>query len=536
VTAEASTLITVPVCATGTGTVRLVSEVICRYVVPGVHFDFDFAFVRPNGKTAVDAIVTAIKDNTQDKVLIVGHTDRVGLNAYNEALSRRRARSVYAYVIQDVDGWMELLRTMLSSPSSDTTARTGTGQSYDRWQTRELQYILQTLRRPNSTAFYYTGLADNVFGTTTQSALDDFRSDNGLPAGGGSGPRWAGVDEDTWRKLFELYMKQDATQLDAGHFLAPPVLGCGENYPLEETRAPGTQSQDLVDANARSDTNRRVEFLLIPPALVPNPVTCDALYKNPDHPIVDCPTDPQPVTVTLHFTDPANQSKANLAVHVAGWGGVTRNFTTDAAGKVILSDNDTTQGDYRVSVEGNFRLALRDPGQGTVQNNEISLHVTQSVLVEIIVSAITRTLELHLIDERDAPLKNVKYHLQVGSQNLTGTTDDQGVVKQDLPDGTTTARLILDDKLYRHGGANGDESLDVWGIDLQIADLDPPDQVAGAKARLNNLGLFAGPQVDGTTDDLLKRALQRFQTWNALPTSGTLDDGTAQKLREKYGS
>src|SRR5262249_49412683 len=162
-----------------------------------------------------------------------------------------------------------------------------------------------------------------------------------------------------------------------------------------------TESQDRRDAEARMEINRRVEFLLIPPALIPAQLTCEAIYKNPNNPIVVCPQNPQPISVTLRFTRDGSRSKsavetgaaggstrrpgAGLTAKITGQGGFTQERTTDAQGQILLPESETTQGDYRVSVVGDFELALRNPSQGRVRNNEVLLHVTQPTTVEIIV-------------------------------------------------------------------------------------------------------------------------------------------------------
>jgi hypothetical protein len=431
---ETSTLITVPTCATGTGTIRLVGDVICARILDGVHFDFDYTFVRPEAKPVIREIVDDINRDSERKVLIAGHTDRVGSNAYNQALSDSRATSVFGYITNQPDVWMGLLRTMLNLSGGPRVPRSGSGQSRDRWQTREIQYMLSYMRNATTGQHYYEGPIDNIFTPDTQTALDAFRADNGLPPGGVAGsPRVAGVDEDTWRKLFEKYIELDALQVDTSRFLEPSMLGCGENFPRIETRPPGTESEDRRDGDARLETNRRVEFLLVPPALVPDPLTCENIYQNPDSPVVVCPNDPQPITVTLHFTEgSSNRPMAGLVVNVTGQGGFTEQFTSDAQGKVILPDGETTQGDYRVSVVGNFGLVLRDTSLGQVRGAEVLLHLTRSTLVEIMVTPVPARLNFvenqdpfdQILDTLDDPINTspVEFRLVADVDNVTGDT------------------------------------------------------------------------------------------------------------------
>lgn len=445
---DASTVITVPACGTGTGSIQLVEEFICARVLDGVHFDFDFSFIRPEAKPVIREIVDDINGDPERQVLVIGHTDRVGSDRYNQGLSRRRARSVFAYIVGDVDGWMDLLRTMLDSQGNDTTPRSGSGQSADRWQTREIQYMLNFMRQPSTSAPYYNGAIDNVFGPGTQAALDAFRADNGLPPGGGAGPRIAGVDEDTWRKLFERYIALDAIQVDRGRFLDPALLGCGENFPRIETRPPGTQGQDRADADARLETNRRVEFLLIPPRLVPAQLTCEAIYNNPASPVVVCPGDPQPITVTLRFLasdgnrPPVDEQGATvqLTVNITIQGGATLQRVTDAQGKIVLADAGITQGDYRVSVQPgaqNFGLVLRDHSLGQVRGAEVLLHLTQSTVVDLIAVPVAARLNFvedaapfdQTIDTLPDPLTAATPITFRLAGNIRGVSGDRVVVR-----------------------------------------------------------------------------------------------------------
>ncbi len=64
-------------------------------------FDFDKAELKPAGKSAIDSeIIAKLPEiSTIELVLVTGHTDRIGSDAYNQKLSERRAETVRAYLV-----------------------------------------------------------------------------------------------------------------------------------------------------------------------------------------------------------------------------------------------------------------------------------------------------------------------------------------------------------------------------------------------------------------------------------------------------
>ena len=64
-------------------------------------FDFDKAVLKPEGMAAIDSqIIAKLKDVQKlELVLVTGHTDRIGSQAYNQKLSERRADAVRNYLV-----------------------------------------------------------------------------------------------------------------------------------------------------------------------------------------------------------------------------------------------------------------------------------------------------------------------------------------------------------------------------------------------------------------------------------------------------
>lgn len=96
-------------------------------------FDFDKSVLKPEGKQALDEVGDKIqsKGATVIDVNIIGHTDSIGTEEYNQALSLRRATSVKDYILTkgvdasiiDVSGKGE------TEPVADNSTKEGRAQN-----------------------------------------------------------------------------------------------------------------------------------------------------------------------------------------------------------------------------------------------------------------------------------------------------------------------------------------------------------------------------------------------------------------------
>jgi len=62
-------------------------------------FDFDKSAIRSDAKSSLDSLVSKLKGVKVDTIIVIGHADRIGSNAYNLKLSLRRAISVKDYLV-----------------------------------------------------------------------------------------------------------------------------------------------------------------------------------------------------------------------------------------------------------------------------------------------------------------------------------------------------------------------------------------------------------------------------------------------------
>ncbi len=235
-----------------------------------VHFRFDKAFVEPCMRLVLRQVAEHVA-NRDEKLLIVGHTDKSGGDTYNLSLGDRRARAVYAYLTYGNDSgaavaeWNELRK-----------GSTGTLPSTrDKWGVRQYQYMLQDLG-------YLPGNVDGDHGSMTNQAVQDFRADKGLPPGNQ-------VDDTVWETLIDAYMAQDSLQLNDSKLLRNAAdgcdggllrwLSCGEQIPRPDTPTASCAPEIAWRPN------RRVELLITSeeelPCEVPEPVTFRLPSGNP---------------------------------------------------------------------------------------------------------------------------------------------------------------------------------------------------------------------------------------------------------------
>ncbi len=205
--------------------------------IDGSTFEFDKSFLRPSVADQLKPVDKAIQAHPDAKVLIFGHTDKVGTEQYNKKLSERRALSVYAFITNQPGIWEGLYNE-------------------EHWGIRVVQAILKDMGDP-----YDPGAVDGIEGEKTKKAVKQFQTDNGLTPDGNAGPK-------TRKVLFEKYMsgKHDI-KIEDGQFMDPKHTGCGEFNPQVETEA---QCED----------NRRVTLYLFNPARLPN-LPCKAVDIAP---------------------------------------------------------------------------------------------------------------------------------------------------------------------------------------------------------------------------------------------------------------
>ncbi len=79
-------------------TVTRVGEGMVVSFPSGLLFDFDSSALRAAAQDNLQNLAASLKQYPNENVLIIGHTDSVGTETYNQSLSERRAQSAAAYL------------------------------------------------------------------------------------------------------------------------------------------------------------------------------------------------------------------------------------------------------------------------------------------------------------------------------------------------------------------------------------------------------------------------------------------------------
>lgn len=125
-------------------------------------------------------------------------------------------------------------------------------------------------------------------------------------------------------------------------------------------------------------------------------------------------------------------------------------------------------------------------------------------------------------DPQEEPRSNLPYTLLIDGKIFDGKTGIEGMIECEIPPNARQGKLILEP------GTPGE-----FTIDLRIGCLDPVEEIAGAQARLNNLGFKCGA-VDDILGPRTKAALRDFQVSRGLEASGELDKATINELRAAH--
>ncbi len=485
--------------------------------VPDGHFAFDSSFLAPQAKAGFIKLSRLFDSLTEKTVFdptpplsIFGHADPVGGYEYNSILSARRAKSVYAVLIRDINTWDHLFK----SPHP---------MGGDIWGSDAIQAMIETVGLPD-------GTPPNAQTQTPHDAARSIRSNDKL--------RLA---------LYQKYMDFLCVRLVNGqesefklekdkHFLARganangkgDLQGCGEFNPTlilskkkdDEFR----KTADKDERNQENAKNRRVLIFLFKPGSRIDP------QKWP------CPH--------------VNQGAAAVGVCKA-------RFWPDSDDRLKQDPEDDKE----------FRKELpklrKDTFGGTYACRFYQGFAQDSPCEGIHKQWVVRILQDVPREDQDPvqdpkPVANKKFLATLSnrpeSPRIRGETDSKGILRLPVFDDVATMELKLDvgELLVPKGvkqvpadtgsssGTEGEKEEDRFmtftlkGGELKKLDTsDKDEQKLAVKQRLYNLG-YGRNKLEEWDEEIFTQALKMFQRHHKLKDDGTINDDTLKKLREVY--
>jgi hypothetical protein len=134
-------------------------------------------------------------------------------------------------------------------------------------------------------------------------------------------------------------------------------------------------------------------------------------------------------------------------------------------------------------------------------------------------------LRIVLKDENDEAFAKKKYCLKFRDAQLSGTTDDSGMLEQRIPIDVVEVELDL---------TIDDQAGKTYAWSIEVGFLDPIEQLTGVQGRLNNLGFDCG-EVDGIMGPRTSAALSAFQAHYGLKVDGIVGPETRERLMTEHG-
>lgn len=144
-----------------------------------------------------------------------------------------------------------------------------------------------------------------------------------------------------------------------------------------------------------------------------------------------------------------------------------------------------------------------------------------------VLKSLRLVLRLVLEDAYNESISNAQCELTVEGETFNLVSDKTGQIELEIPAKAQKATLVIKDPKT----PINDEV-----VTIQIGHLDPVEQVSGQKARLNNLGYFAG-SMNQEDEDLFHSAVEEFQCerMGTAAVDGKCGQDTQKKLLEIHG-
>lgn len=195
--------------------------------IPNVTFETSRSFVRPNAAVYLKKLKEIVNANPNSMMMIFGHTDKVGTEDFNKALSERRAKSAYALLIKKPDYWVTLFEK-------------GNGPDNEDWGLKSVQTILNFLN-PDAQLDITNTMDDRTVKELETYTEDPWTWRNRVKV----------ITPNALKMVVQKYMDtlMDGVSLTESDFFGLKHAGCSVFNPI-------------IDIDQAEEDNRRVTFFL----------------------------------------------------------------------------------------------------------------------------------------------------------------------------------------------------------------------------------------------------------------------------------
>lgn len=118
---------------------RLREDLLRVSVSSEASFAFDRADIKPEFKPTLDKVAAVLRDDPNVRITIIGFTDSIGSEEYNQRLSERRAEATASYLISRGVGSSQILTRGLGESEPRASNATEEGRA----QNRRVEIYLQ---------------------------------------------------------------------------------------------------------------------------------------------------------------------------------------------------------------------------------------------------------------------------------------------------------------------------------------------------------------------------------------------------------
>ena len=540
--------------AAATNLIRRPLVVVACANLKEYNFEFDSSIVLPRARDGFRALGGLIGRHAGSPMSIFGHTDPEGPIGYNQFLSERRARAIFAVMVRDPKIWDDLFRHQQGATGDDwakhgaiETMLSGLGETPGPPAPGLAPETRDALRRllslPPGASVNNAAVRLALF----ERYLDFLRDD---PAGKAKFPALTADD-------FLGRGKQRGTLQGCSKFNPQLLLRKDDQDRFDKDQSPGTKDE----RNAKNENNRRVVIYLFAKgsAIDPERWPCPTAQMGPDR------------CVARQWSDGGNRRTKLFVAHPRRFGREVRPEARELAPRNPLLEEKLGREETTFGCRFYHGIAARSPCERDLKMWGLRIQVDAPT---------PTTPGGSNRSNRKVPLAGRRFVAQIGSSSdaptVRGRTTDQGMIglpffdpnipivlkldafsalapptPADPGQPTSDSERFDDEDQFLVLRLDGSKLRPIRVRDERSLAFDPDfdddpapvtdeDQRIGVLQRLYNLGYGSddtgGDGFGNWTNDQRREFVKQFQRDHDLADSGQVDEKTRDALIEAHGS